>query len=71
MRLDYDADLSGLGVKISQKTVTVQEDDLDSALAKYPFAPINDNPDFLLSSPRKIYFYKIDEIGRASCRERV
>lgn len=70
IRLDYDTDLSGLEVKIFDKLVTVQENDLDPTLAKYPFVPIiNDNPDFLLRSPRKIYFYKTDSRVRVSAIE--
>ncbi len=59
-RAEYDIDLSDFRVVISHKEVSIEFPSLsvDPAAKKYPFVPINDNPDIILNNPKKIIFEK-------------
>ncbi len=60
IKVEYDIDLSDFKVEISNKEVKIESlsVSVDPIAAKYPFVPINDNPDITLNQPIKIIFEK-------------
>ena len=59
-KVEYNVDLSDFKVEVSNNEVKVESLSLsvDPKASKYPFVPINDNPTFIISKPKKIVFEK-------------
>lgn len=60
IKAEYDIDLSDFRVAISNKEVSIESPSLsaDPSAEKYPFVPINDDPNIILNNPKKIIFEK-------------
>jgi len=60
VKVEYNIDLSDFKVEISNKEVKIESlsVSIDPIAAKYPFVPINDNPNIVLNKPKKIIFEK-------------
>ncbi|MEK6949653.1 MAG: hypothetical protein AABX34_05495 [Nanoarchaeota archaeon] len=60
VKVEYDIDLSDFKVEISNKEVKIQalSVSVDPTTEKYPFVPINDDPNIVLNQPKKIIFEK-------------